>query len=1000
MSPLPPSFLSRPGSARTTGLLVAVGVGLAAAGLVGYVAFFRPRPEDAPRTPRTLQADLDTLAKGAADDDTQARGVRIELADKKDPTRVATILLARSVTPREGRAADVTEPGALVFLKDGRTLRIRAATGTFSSFSADQTPERGVFTGNVIAQVYAPDVSPRTTDWDKITPLVTADFGDRFEFDLTFGRIEIPGAFAVRGEGVEIKGSGATLVLDEAAAALRSGTIARGFSIASLEASTTRPSPTPSPASIPENTSSTDTNLAAETRYRVIMPQSVAMTIGPADSRRTLDATKAEGFVRLVGNRLRPGAIARLDDATPAANPANDNATHASPITASTDEPFSITTQGPVEIRLAADTPSELQDNDLALRLEGDNEPVRFADASAKGSRSSGEAAALTYAASKGDLTLVGSDARPATLRSENEGVYTAAWTTLNLPTKVGQARGEGRIEDLPAPATESQPARPARRVNWGEQADFRLSRAAVSNAWEIAWAQLTTNVSGTDGTGTFHADTATVDFAPRSQPTRATLDGGASAHDGKRGVLSGDSLDLAFRTLPTGKTEPSVLTAKGAVEARDDTRLLAAGLLEARLDRDERQRLAVSTVIAKDTVNFADSSKPGEPVTAQADELRADVPAKKVDLIGKEASITQGTSQIVGSVLNLDGERRAIAVPGGGRFSTAREDGGAGLLAAEASWSRSMSYDDATGILEALGDAKARGMPDEFTIDALAADKVVVSTRLITPRPDPAADQGAKEPDKKREVVALRADMESPAARATVESRRYDGPVSFTSTTGRRAERLWYLEGSTILADNIAGTLTVPGAGKALVLDRRTATDGALENSTNLASASDFRGTALFDWSGSMTFTRDTGVLDLESPAGSGGVKITADRPAANTTDGSVIFVQSDRASATILGLADLGTTTDVQSQLSSASASGNVFGRFKTAKSERELTAHALTFDAAAAFLRVLAPEGGELSLLDIATGTPIKAAELTWDLNADRVEVVKPSPVTTPR
>jgi lipopolysaccharide export system protein LptA len=977
--------------------LVAVGVGLAAAGLVGYVAFFRPRPEDAPRTPRTLQADLDSLAKGAAGDDTQARGVRIELADKKDPTRVATVLLARSVTPREGRAADVTEPGALVFLKDGRTLRIRADAGNFSSFSADQTPERGVFTGNVTAQVYAPGVSPRTTDWDTIGPLATADFGDRFEFDLTFGRILIPGAFAVRGEGIEIKGSDATLVLDEAAAALRSGTIARGFRISSLEASTTRPSAAPSPASSPKSSPSTETTPAAETRYRVTMPQSVAMTIGPADSRRTLDAAKAEAFVRLVGNSLRPGAIARLEDTTAAKNPTNDNATNTPPNTASTDEPFSITTQGPVEIRLAADTPTELQGNDLALRLEGNAEPVRFADATAKGPKASGEAAALTYAASKGDLTLLGSDARPATLRSENEGVYTAAWTTLNLPTKVGQARGEGRVEDFPASATDNEPARTTRRVSWGEQADFRLARAAKSNAWEIAWAQLTTNVSGTDGTGTFHADTATVDFSPRSQPTRATLDGGASAHDGKRGVLSGDSLDLAFRTLQTGKTEPNVLTAKGAVEARDDTRLLAAGLLEARLDRDDRQRLAVSTVVAKDTVNFADSSKPGEPVAAQADELRANVPAKKVDLIGKEASITQGTSQIVGSVLNLDGERRAIAVPGGGRFSTAREDGSAGLLAAEASWSRSMSYDDQTGILEALGDAKASGMPDEFTIDRLAADKVVVSTRLITPRPDPA--EGAKEPDKQREVDALRAEMESPAARATVESRRYDGPVSLASTAGRRVERLWHLEGSTILADQNTGTLTVPAAGKALALDRRAAPEGTLETADGrdaLSNASGFRGTALFDWSGSMTFTRASGVLDLVSAAeNTAGVKITADRPA----DGSLVFLQSDRATATILGLADI-SSAEMKGQLSDATATGNVFGRFKTAKSERELSAHTLAYDAAAAFLRVLAVEGGELSLLDTASGTPVKAAELTWDLAADRVEIVKPSPITTPR
>jgi hypothetical protein len=988
---------SRPGSTRTTGMVVAVGVGLAAAGLIGYVALTKPRPEDAPRdsTRAPLPADLAALATSgnspAASNQT-AEGVRIELADKKDPTRIATILTARSVTPREGRSADVTEPGAIVFLKDGRTLRIRAATGTFSSFSADQAPERGTFKGKVRADLYAPGVSPRTTEWDSLSPIASSDFGDLFDFDMTFGRILIPGAFVVRADGLEIRGTDATLVLDETAAALRSALIARDFA-ATRVPDTTIPatSPAKNEPAAPTSAGASPTP-ATDAMYRVTMSTPVSIIAGADKTLRTIDADKAFAFLRLVNNRLRPNAIARIE--TTAKPEASSPASSSTTTVTSGDEPFTLRTTGPVEIKLATDTPPELAANDLALRLEGTAKPVRFADAGAK---SSGHSPVVEYAATKGDLTLIGSAPDSVSLNTAGNGSLASQWLTLNLPTKVGQMRGPGSVQDVSKPAT-GEPV--TRRVTWADQADFGLAATGKRSSWEIAWTKLFGGMTGTDGKSAVSSDSLAVDFAPGSQPTRAKLDGGAAVRADKASVLSASSMDLAFRTLATGKTEPSLLTAKGTVEARDSERFLSSELLEAEIARNDKNALAATKVLAKGSVSFssgAADAQSNRQIVAAADELRANIPLQQADLIGKEASITQQGSAIYGELIKLDGVAKSLKVQGPGHFEAMPgEPGGKGLLAARASWGDSMSFDDTTGVLEALGGARASAMPDEFTIDTISAERVTVRTarKPAAEATDKPAAGALNTGD--REIVSLTAEG-SQAAPAKAEARRYNGVVNLDSVADRRVERLQYLEGSTIIADVAQGTLNVPGKGRSLVLDRTAAANSPVAPS---ATPTSFRGTALFEWTDAMTFTRSSGVLDLKGAGG--GVKITSD----NTRDDSVVFIQSDAANATLTGLDNLGKPTgqpgesSARAQLNKAEAIGSVFGRFKSMGSERELNAHRAFYDATASLLTIEAKEGDEVSLFDAATATPVRAAELRWDLANDRVEIVKPSPITTPR
>lgn len=984
---------ARRGSTRATGMLVAVGVGLAAVGVVGYIALARPRPEDAPRTarPQGVPKDLAALAKSAQNSGKPgeplagaAEGVRIELADKKDPTRVASVLLARSVRPMEGRRASVTEPAALIYLRDGRTLRIKAQSGLFSSFSADQAPERGTFEGGVKMMVYAPLPKPptRETDWDALTPVATADFGDKFDFDLTFGQADVPGAFSLTAEGLTLRGTQARFVLDDAGSAVRSIAIARDIELditpgAGGERKPDQPDGAPAAPRAQDG--------AAEALYRIDMPGKIGVVSGEGAARRTVEAEKADGYLRLVDNRLRPGAVVKLESGPDPLATSPLDPDEAAPAPAR--ESFSLRTPGPLEIRASPEAPEELARNDVFVRLHGDVRPVTFADA---GSKSSGRSPLVEFGATRGDLTLLGDRPGSVRLMGDRDGALDAEWLTINLPTRIGQSRGKGGVHQ-PIPPTDEDPDPRERRVEWSEQADFGLGEGR--KAWELTWAQLAGDVTGTDGRGTFAAEGLKAELAPRAQLKKVAMSGGAGARDGKGSSLNADAIDVAFEPRADGKTDPSLLTATGTVEARDRTRVLSAGLLESTIIRDEKGSLVAKDVVAKEYVNYAGEDR----LAVMTPELHADVQARQLQLIGEDSTITQGSSQIFGTLFKLDGLAGTMHVDSPGRFETAGS-AGEGLIAARASWTTSMSFDDKTGVLEAVGDAEARGMPDEFTIDRLHADRVVVVTR----RNESTASQGdsgfAPAFKGDREIVRMTAESADGRPPASVESRRYDGEVSLESTDGHRADRLQYLEGRTIIADNEAGTLSVPGAGKSLVLDRRAQGEPdkaelpAAPGPAGLTGmASGFRGTALFEWRDAMDFSRASGELGLR-----GGVKITNDRPA----DKTVIYIQTDAASALLAGFSDEDRKNGVQAQLARAEATGGVFGRFKTGLSERELNADHAVFDGKESTLRIDAKEGGEVSLFDVSSATPLKAAELLWDLAKDRVEVVRPSPVTTPR
>jgi hypothetical protein len=209
---------------------------------------------------------------------------------------------------------------------------------------------------------------------------------------------------------------------------------------------------------------------------------------------------------------------------------------------------------------------------------------------------------------------------------------------------------------------------------------------------------------------------------------------------------------------------------------------------------------------------------------------------------------------------------------------------------------------------------------------------------------------------------------------------------------------QLYFLEGTEASVDQTKGTLEVPGKGRFLTFDRRAGAESVPPGAGGVGVLSgSSRGSSLFDWNGSMSLTRASGALAML-----GGVAMTHQRLA----DGLVLHVEGERLDAVLRGLDAVPTTGGAESaggaggELVSAEVAGAVFASTKLASGERQITADRLVFDSASDRLRVLANAGNDVSIFDVASGTPVRAAELLWDLGKDRIEVVRPSTLVTPR
>ncbi|MCW5765489.1 MAG: hypothetical protein KIT68_05885 [Phycisphaeraceae bacterium] len=670
--------------------------------------------------------------------------------------------------------------------------------------------------------------------------------------------------------------------------------------------------------------------------------------------------------------------------------------------------PVTLAWTGPLVLRRIEQAPPVLGSEQVLARFTSERSGlVRFSDPAAS---AGGTAPVLTYGATSQALTLVGAAPESVTLNLGQRGTMLAERFTQNLGSGVGQVLGPGSVtlqsrDDTPAGTPGVPP--PPMRLSWTEQADFVF---ATANGWmsdRLTQAMFTGGVVAGDARSRLAAGFMRADFEPApSAPGAATrmllsrlaARDNVSGDGGPAGSLRAQTLDVAFAPAPDARSsDPTFITASGGVEAARDGDCLAADRLEASLARDAAGKVALRSVEAESNVAFR--SRDG--ASANADRLTADAPAQQIDLYGPMASVSSQGATVLSPHIAINGAARTLTVPGPGIFrflrpETRLADGSIRRpVSLEATWTRSMSVDDAAGTATCLGDAVAisSGTPDE--VDTVRGDRIVLS---FTP-----LDPGKSESEPARRLIRAEAvgavvDREG-GTPATVESRRYAaGPADQpgdVNARGRTLERLVYLESARLIADDAAGVFSVPQAGRILVDDRKPAADPARPDAPRPAAAdprspmvlpeTGARGTTLFTWTGRASLTRATGLANIED-----GVRIIHRARA----DQAVTTLDADRAEA-LLTAGTPGDSAPV-GQLQRATA----FGSVRAENDKRTLQCDRLTFDTVLNQITAEALPGNRVTFLDPQRGSPQTARKLVWTLGpTPDVRIIEPT-TTLPR
>ncbi|MBL8874353.1 MAG: hypothetical protein JNM86_00990 [Phycisphaerae bacterium] len=1019
-----PFTQSAKGTARTRGLLIAIGVALVSVAGLWWIA----------RSPAKPKVDLvkpgDVGRAPTAENELSGSDITLQLVDRNDPGRLAAELKLPSIQPLEAKRYSVQTPSGWLYPRDGRVVWIRADKADLFLPNRQQLPERGDFRGNVIVRLFEGPAG-RKIDPENETPLLEAK-SEHMAFDGAIGELQIPDRLLISGSGIAYAGKNIRALFNDPEQRLELLTAEsseylrydpkRARQAPSLWQSgtseSTRPSATeapklaassseakPAPNSAP-GTAEEKAGRQRESLYRVTAERAVRARQGP----REITSDVLEVFARLIDNQApkklspgsksasRPGSsgvmIRRVALQQPEGSPLLPREEIAPASRASNDDPVEVLWQGPLEIRPLASADELLHSNDLAVRFAGTQGRVTIEDSVA---RVSGSGDSVTYLDTIREARIASKQPGGVLLRAQKSGRVIASDARMNLATGLAEFRGAGRFENLDS-GDASVSAQ--RSITWADSAKLLFGLDANGDPKSLRHAWFAGGVVARGGDAQAGADAVEAEFDPaiidRPILRHVNLAGNASAGDAQGGSLHAQSVNIRF--LAPGSIDkepaPNMLLARGDVVAASKGSTLRAQQLDAQLGTDAEGKAAAIFVNAREQVQI--EGKDG--LRAGCDELAADIALQNAVLAGEIVVIAKGESSVSGRRMRLEGETSRLEVIGEGGFHHEGVSKTGVRQVASAKWTDGMTYEDSTGLLEAIGGAVAEAMPDERTRDTLQADRVRVR---LTPGGERRAtledlggnqQQVANAPQARRDILSVVAIGKNDSAPAKIESRRYetqlpedgDGPAP-------KLERLLYLESREIHADNSAGTLSTPGAGRILVVDR---TSDNVEKPAASKSPVDMgatgKGQTLFSWRDSMSMNRPTQTMRLN-----GEVRLTNERP----VDRLITQLDCEHLTATLLEEArptGADALTEGRGQLSRAIADGNA--RLKSGT--KELIGQIIDYDALAGTAMAGSDNGTMVTLIDQQSASPISAKSILWDIPKGRVEVRAVSTVVAPR
>lgn len=1036
---------------RPVSFYLAIGVAAACLIAVAFIVVRAVTSSPAPSPTAHGDAFASGTDEGVLGEDGGAKGLHIQMMDRDNKDRLSAELMSDTIDPTKFQRFNysVTNPRATIYLQDGRVVHISARAGTLVMPDRTKAPETGTLTDDVVVRLFDRHEDGTAPDVDRDDPAMTWT-GSKLTFDSTLGEVSTDQSWVLTSPDYECHANDGKLLINQALERLERFTIRKGGTIvytdhreasasetarvrpardrgaarivlAAFQASDAQPGGAPGGTAGPAGA-------AREAAPPVVTYYQAAMHDGVVLSRegQEVRSDRLDVYARTVDSKLpdraiapfpaSPGAGSAPEDrvgedgpapVVPAAPPEPDAGGEAAggagmlPVAAlwqpegdTPEEPAPPTTTltwtGVLEVRPLSAQPPELEGDDLLARFTSEQSGVvSFSDAA---SEASGRAAVVEYGFTSARLVLSGpSQGRSVLVSSPRLGEATMG--RFELPLKTGEATIPGPFTVVGTDGVS--------RIDSGERARLLFAMRDGRLTGQLLEAEFIGAAKAADADASLEANRLLATFDPtedgKSELARLVAIENVRLDDGKGASGRCDMLDTRFAGGESQPT-PESFTAEGGVSFRDQTAKIDAQHLHALLRKGESGAIGVARAWAEGKVEFRRYTDrvaiSGERLFADADEQYLEVGDD-----GGGAVVARGPTKIGGGTVQLNGLERSATVRGAGSFehSAGKGDQASSVVA---SWSEGMAFDDTQGKLECVGDVVADHRPDVFTREHIRASVLRVELEPASGGVEagvpqaPGESTAAVESDRPiRTVYAAGrepAEGETPddAWRlATFESARYaaamgageDGAAG-DSEAEPKLERAFRLSGTEILADNVGGTLDVPGRGRLLVADLRAQP----EDDPNAQ-----RGAALFDWSGSMHADRNAGEAEMHE-----GVQMA--HTSSTTGSKTVLDCQRLRVTFTPTEKADGADPEDLFGGLRSAVAEREVYLRTDT----REMTADLLLYDPDAGIAKAVGDSFDGVRILDRATGSPMTASAMIWNLTTDRVDIVDPTTITIPR
>jgi hypothetical protein len=704
-----------------------------------------------------------------------------------------------------------------------------------------------------------------------------------------------------------------------------------------------------------------------------------------------------------------------------------------------------LTWSGPLVLTPIVDPqpPAELsRGNHFAARFSsvkpGGEERVRLRD---EQSGATGDCGSIEYAATTRTLAMLAApgerdQAEPSTVTLDmpETGRLVVPSIRMDLGSGVAHVAGAGQLAALKTPAAfvgplpENDPGVPlrpevVRQITWNDQADFEFAVRDGRLRGALRAARFTGDVLARDRFSSLSGDFLAADFVTQGRQQtalrRIRVEGNVIGVAGSRRVdaarelpaldpyLTAHALDVTFTPskIDPDQTEPTHAVARGsddrAVRAQGGGSILRARSVEAFIGRtDSGTSSAASEPVITDVIaTGAAAFERDDGIQARAGIIKARPDARTAELISPEGGppvvLAKAGSTIVGPRITLDDATGTLLVKGAGSFEhdppdTSRQRR---LLV---TWSRGMRFNNLEGLIDCQGAALVTSATPLST-QVVRAESIRVD---ITPAS--AGSSGGVGPSGepvvedrrllRAEAVGATSDqpgVDKPGP-ATVEVRNFAAdPAAPADPSRRTLEQLMFIEGMRIIADEQAGRLTAPGAGRAIVRDQRQEGASPLSPGAAVAGASSPKGTSRFVWGDGMEFIRSTGVLSMRKD-----VEVTH-LPMGSTQAIRLVALQVD-AFFNLQGEAGGESPGVVRSaDLLKAEASGAVYAE----SGGQKLLGDRLVYDAASGVAEATAAPGNRVTLYPRGQ-QPVTARRLLWNLRTDRIDVSEPAPTAGAR